>query len=157
MKGTSEAFIEEFVGWIQQVGFRHTVVLSSADASYRNDKQLAGQLQYLAEKGDASGLGAKLEAMGISSLIDSSAGEDEVFVSKRGFTRQFLDSCGSQGQPAVGLLSLCYEGDNVPQSLRLASAVIQLLGLAEMGVQKIIMPKSWKHISGAPFPKDELY
>ena len=158
MKGTAAAFIDELAGWIAEVGFCQTVLLSSADASYRNDQQLAGQLQFMAAEGDASSkLGAKLEAMGLSSLISSSQGEDEVFVSKRGFSRQLLEVCAARGHSAVVLLSLCYEGDNVPQSLQLASAVIQLLGLADKGVQKIVMPASWRHISGAPFDHGELY
>ena len=94
--------------------------------------------------------------MGISSLLESSHGEDEVFVSKGGFSRKLMEKCGSK---AAVLLCLCYEGDNVPQSLQMASAVIQLCGLAEKGpgITKITMPKSWAHIQGAPFPTDALY
>jgi len=70
---------------------------------------LVGALQYLSQEADST-LAIKLrDGMGIPSLMESSRGEDEIFVSQGGFSRQLLHACAGVGQAAVVLLSLCYE------------------------------------------------
>merc|ERR1712196_26012 len=69
---------------------------------------------------------------GFCSLVESSHGEQEVFVPTRSFSRLLLAAC--EAHPMSVLLSLCYEGDNVPQNLQLGASVAAALKLNEKGV-----------------------
>merc|ERR1712196_3245 len=154
-QGKGDAFVEEMAAGILSAGFTKTFVLSSADASCRNDLQLmSGQLQFLANSA-AQPFVESLTHSGFCSLVESSHGEQEVFVPTRSFSRLLLAAC--EGHPMSVLLSLCYEGDNVPQSLQLGASVAAALKLNEKGVTALKMPQSWEHIQGAPFPTDELF
>jgi len=156
MQGMVRTFVGELMGWISQAGFMHTLLLSSADASCRNDLMLAGQLHHVVNRVEFP-MHERFTALGIPSLTENSRGEDEVFAPRRGFSRQLMEAAEEEAHPVGMLLSLCYEGDNVPQSQQLGAAVCCVLGLAEQGVNKLVEPQSWKHIRGAPFSTREMY
>jgi len=148
LQGLVGRFVEELTTWATAAGFAKTFILSSADAACRNDGQMQGQLQYLVNP-MAQGLGNELDTIGFACLESSSGGqiETQVFVGQHGFSRQLLNSLPI---PCAIFLSLCYEGDNVPQSMQMGAALVSVVGLDKKGVTTLTLPKSWENIRAPP-------
>eukprot|EP00658_Telonema_sp_P-2_P002042 TRINITY_DN10775_c0_g1_i2.p1 TRINITY_DN10775_c0_g1~~TRINITY_DN10775_c0_g1_i2.p1 ORF type:complete len:183 (-),score=39.92 TRINITY_DN10775_c0_g1_i2:206-754(-) len=150
IKGHVDQFVSDLSGWIRQSQFERVLLLSSANAAFRIDSELAGsQLGYACNPlcQHKSGMESILQEAGFIPLRTDEAS----WVNKHSFSSQLLDQMNQISIPAAAAVSMCYEGDNVPHAFGLARAVSQLLGLAEEAEWKA--PPAWTHIQGEPLPR----
>jgi len=152
LKGTTQSFAEDLVQWCSAAGFARVFVLSSANAAFRIDAEIAGtQLGFLGNSESAD-----TEALTAAGFCPLRKAED-MWVTKSSFSSSVIAAAQEASISASVIVSICFEGDNVPNAVSLAGSFGSVLGLTvartpeEAGVH-LKIPPSWKHIQGEPLP-----
>eukprot|EP01112_Ceratiomyxa_fruticulosa_P007307 TRINITY_DN1892_c0_g1_i1.p1 TRINITY_DN1892_c0_g1~~TRINITY_DN1892_c0_g1_i1.p1 ORF type:complete len:248 (-),score=39.53 TRINITY_DN1892_c0_g1_i1:87-830(-) len=147
VKGRSKDFTHDLVEWIRSKEFKTVVLLHSADAAYRIDRQMfGGQLRYFGEF--SADLLVKLEGGTIrleDETIDST-------LRKGSYSRSLLEALSLQKIPVLGLMTFCNEGDNIVDAINIAEWVNFIFQFrASKDRVQWKFPESWRLLQGDAF------
>ncbi|KAM6899746.1 proteasome assembly chaperone 2 isoform 2-T2 [Xenentodon cancila] len=158
-------FRQQLVSWIKASGFSRTVVLSSAHAYQRDDKQLLGTpLRYLVTPSLLKVSADALKELGwrqmervpaFPGLTDTDT-EPRLYIPGGGITKGlYTDSC-AEDLPLAVLLLFCSEGDNIPDAFALVNHLNDWLHLLDNQSQDLSgkwkIPSSWSLLFGSGIP-----
>lgn len=181
LKGMLIDFSKNFAKFISSIGKKHIVILSSLDSGRRKviDESSTMQVHYISSAND-DGSDVKCEELGykrlneyipsqnkwkyLSQLAEGKSSTEEIL----DFEDELVDDdyhaslpfaslfscCKAEGLKVTCLLCYCSEGDNMPDSFRMAEAACKLLGLSPNEFQGNqegwTIPLSWHSVYGPP-------
>lgn len=160
LHGHRRAFAKELTEFIKQAEFGRVVVLASSDAALRGDAMLSRggstQVYSLTVGGGGSEQQRLLDKLQRLSLTDlgctaesDSSSLDKVLkqqLHSSGAARMLLKMCHDQNVPAVALVSMVNEGDNVPDSVVLANVTNAVFDIAK-DAKQWKPPRSWEWLT----------
>jgi hypothetical protein len=121
----AENFANELSSWVKGSGFKEVILLCSADASRRIDRQLVGtQRRHICND--------KFPAERLKGL-SKPAEVPEDALKPKGLARRLLDSLSAQSIPALALILFCFEGYNIPEGRLMADWLAAVLGKQRFG------------------------
>lgn len=128
LKGHNRDFVEELITWFKKAQFKEIIVLLSSTAAYRFDSQMYGsQFRYITtlvdEKPFQTAEIAELE----SSSFDSTLKKGTV-------TRLLYENYKDMNLPFTAISLFCYEGFNIPESIQMATKLVNYLGIPQDGM-----------------------
>jgi len=143
IKKNSKSFSQSLINWIQNNNFQHIILLESAEASFRLDTQITGsQLRFISTKTINNQL----------SWLHLEKESFDVFVRRETFTSTFFDDCQTKGLDLLVLVLFCSEGNNIPESIIMATNIINFFHLKKstdsLNSFTWVFPNSWNTIEG---------
>ncbi|KAJ1820491.1 hypothetical protein LPJ60_003178 [Coemansia sp. RSA 2675] len=161
-------FAKSMLEFIKAGEFDRVVLLTSSDAALRTDALIDGpQIRSISVNCDDRILIDKLQALSLTDFghrqgvaIGDSMNSKELSLAgvlkqlhAAGIARPLLDMCQDAGIPALALVSLVNEGDNIADAIMIANAVNAVLGLAT-NVDQWRPPQSWQWIMPDSVPSE---
>lgn len=129
IKGKSAAYRSELRKWIKEARIGNVIMLTSSFAHQRLDSQIDDPFcRFLCTSAVDAALLDKFQSElkwkvleRNDTLAGSNPSEDRVIIPGGGIATRFFQECMEDGIPLIILLKFCSEGDNMPDSVELAS------------------------------------
>lgn len=170
-KGYQKVFVEDLLTWVRDVKASDLVVLTSSDAVERRDSQLLGRplrfmvnqlslplYEHFANDLKWSSLEPRTSAVEPAASLGEAQvkvlRDEELFLPSAGIARRLHLSSSQWNVKMVTLIAFCSQGDNIADSIGMASYLNEWLHL--QGPQGWACPKSWGLMYGGPSP-DNLF
>lgn len=159
VKGKAALFRAELRKWIKEQKFSKTVLLSSSYAHQRTDAQIndptcrflcTPQLETLQDQLSRTLNWRVLEVNTDIPFLHGLHMDGRHYLPGGGITSYFLKECADDNIPLVVLLKFCFEGNNIPDAIELASYLNQWLHLFQQDTWKF--PESWQLMFGNSAP-----
>ncbi|XP_068655025.1 uncharacterized protein [Aristolochia californica] len=181
IKGMMLEFAKNVANFAAVTGKKHVFVLSSLDSGKRHKIDFSNYMQiYYLSSINPNGTDAECEKLGwkkleeydpskrgwkyLNSLVEGNPAEDDFCPEDELTDDDYCPSlpfaalfscCKAKGLKVTCILSNCSEGDNIPDSYRLAGAARRLLGCSPEDIlgdngEGWVMPLSWKSVYGPP-------
>ncbi|KAI7860587.1 PAC2 family-domain-containing protein [Circinella umbellata] len=134
-KGTRRQYIRDLVAFIQKYRFGRVIILTSADASLRNDLQITSATPFRY-------IGSSVN--GITEL------EDEELLHGTGIGKSLYKLLTEAQVPTTMIIMFALEGDNVSDSFHLADVFNKATEIRKSIEGPWTPPKSWDYLFGTP-------
>lgn len=165
IKGRRAKFVDELKNWIKTCAFKQVFILSSIFNHERRDQQLVGpQTRYLLTPKAEEMIGDKLKNINNWIALEKRPSDltylptdSEIFVPGSGIAKPLFQNCSIDGVAAALLVIFCAEGDNIAESIQLATFVNSYFNWVpfeeNLDVQRQLwkIPSSWKLQFGSHF------
>lgn len=136
VKGRRSKYIDSLMQWIQSCRFKQVFILTSVFAHERRDTQLFGpQTRYLLTPTAEREIGEMLSNICKWIQLEKRPSEllylpdeSDLFIPGSGIAKALFEKCCESGLAAAIVLIFCSEGDNIVESLLLASFINSYFG-----------------------------
>ncbi|RKP34060.1 proteasome assembly chaperone 2, partial [Dimargaris cristalligena] len=165
LRKQQRAFVENLAQFITDGSFTRVMLLSTIDATLRDDRQLTeGSSRKPPSPETTPGSSNLAQDYSQLSLHDQAKPTHRMWtphIPGGGIAHQLHQVCERLQLPLVVLLEFVAEGDNIPESILMANGLHSLLGLlsptGELGSQEWVPPGSWHSFYSTRVPQMLYY